>query len=883
MIKAQHRILLCLIAFKAAPLSHLPQVATPKEKTNSFTLTPSWFGKIAACFKPQTQVHFNHQGVVIFDDNHAANAKHVLTWLQLSAPVRLQQGWLGCRCHIVIDNAYLKVKWQGYRTIERYQSKMLAYWAHAHQPGLEQLIDKVTPYYQRRYLRQSHFNQLSQAINQAYLRWAPIIKYGDLPAKLNSQLKQLATIAQWQKQGVTDIQDRFAHHQLQQFQSLFDNLEQHPLTLAQRQACVMDDDNNLLLAGAGSGKTSVMIGRVVYLVTAKQAQAAQILMLAYGKQAAGEMQQRLQQHQACSEVTCRTFHSLALHIIQKATGHAPEVSQLALDDNEMQRWLRTHVEEILVASAGQKALLPYFCYLQPVQSATALHGVKCGSVLQRHVVNFLFSQSITVEIDPEGPFTDGIPVDIYLPEQQIYLDICEADSERLAPLKCRQQEAKSKGLRYQVFTLAKGGELKQINTMINRLKKQLQQWDVQIHTPVSASFLDWLMKSEAFESLLKCLTQGLNWFAQAEQRGNVSAINDYIKSQGTQGSLNHMAAVTEFKWLKQLQSRYQKALKLQGQVDFESMIVKATELVNKGKFNSPWSHILVDEFQDIALNRAQLIKALQQSHGDASLFAVGDDWQAIYGFNGAELNLTTEFASHFSPSRQHCLDKTFRLNSQVSAVASRFIMANPKQLVKKIHAHKQETAPQVYVYRYLQSQAKSSKAKQSTMSTGDMPLSDNHFKAIKRCLNKVKNEQGKEAPLEILLLARFKHQLPDAVRLDDIKKAYPHWSFSINTVHAAKGKEADICLILGLNQGRYGFPAHVNDDDLPANTLLQWLKSGPNHGVSEEQERMEEECRLFYVALTRAKQQVFLLADKHAPSVFVEALLSDEYPEVSSL
>ncbi|GAB7270402.1 hypothetical protein DZS_17960 [Dickeya ananatis] len=127
---------------------------------------------------------------------------------------------------------------------------------------------------------------------------------------------------------------------------------------------------------------------------------------------------------------------------------------------------------------------------------------------------------------------------------------------------------------------------------------------------------------------------------------------------------------------------WKKALKDEGAVDFSGLIHQAVNYLDKGRFVSPWHHILVDEFQDISPQRARLLEALRRQSPESSLFAVGDDWQAIYRFSGAELTLTTAFEQHFGEGAQCILDTTYRFNHRIGEIANRFIQQNPAQLKK---------------------------------------------------------------------------------------------------------------------------------------------------------------------------------------------------------
>ncbi len=90
--------------------------------------------------------------------------------------------------------------------------------------------------------------------------------------------------------------------------------------------------------------------------------------------------------------------------------------------------------------------------------------------------------------------------------------------------------------------------------------------------------------------------------------------------------------------------------------------------------------ILVDECQDMSQGRAKLIKALLVQAPECKLFAVGDDWQSIYRFAGADIDVFTHFSKHFGVTATNYLTRTFRSNQGISDVASRFIQKNPSQI-----------------------------------------------------------------------------------------------------------------------------------------------------------------------------------------------------------
>ncbi len=130
---------------------------------------------------------------------------------------------------------------------------------------------------------------------------------------------------------------RLAHNQafteamLEQYREFFDSVESSPLNASQARAVVNGERSLLVLAGAGSGKTSVLVARAGWLLARGEAAADQILLLAFGRQAAQEMDERIRERLASDDITARTFHSLALHIIQQGSKKVPTISKLESD------------------------------------------------------------------------------------------------------------------------------------------------------------------------------------------------------------------------------------------------------------------------------------------------------------------------------------------------------------------------------------------------------------------------------------------------------------------------------------------------------------------------------------------------------------------------
>jgi len=286
----------------------------------------------------------------------------------------------------------------------------------------------------------------------------------------------------------------------------------------------------------------------------------------------------------------------------------------------------------------------------------------------------------------------------------------------------------------------------------------------------------------------------------------------------------------------------------EGHIDFDDMIGRALEYVREGRFVSPWRYILVDEFQDISEPRARLIRYLRDAGKECSLFCVGDDWQAIYRFTGSDLSFTTQFQETFGPTEVTALDLTFRFNSAISDVATRFVVQNPVQLQKQLNSPKKVTRPTVSLLR----------------EDNRTPQTVGEPSRLEKVISRI--EAIAEPGSTVYMLGRYGFNLPDKSELRKLSSDFPSLRLECHTVHASKGKEADYVIVLGLETGKHGFPSMKATHPL-LEALLPVKEAYP----------YAEERRLLYVALTRARNRVYLIADMAVASEFVVELLGDKY------
>lgn len=706
------------------------------------------------------------------------------------------------------------------------------------------------------------------------------IPSGVLPVE---QQKFLDRVLAFQKQParLRDIAIKsFTDTELGEFKDFFDTIESNPLTPEQRLAVIADEDATLVLAGAGSGKTSVIVAKAAYLIKSGIRQPDKILLMAFGKDAATEMATRIEER-AGAKVDALTFHALGNSIIRQVENGAPALAAHASDDKLFTALLRDILFNDIATQPVFGALLlrwfsefywPYKSewdfktkdeYYQYVESheLRTLQGDLVKSFEEWEIANWLYLSGIGYEYEPdyehdlpENDRTAYTP-DFRLTESGVYIEHFGV--------------RKSQG--------ANGETALTTAPYIDR-KEYLEgmEWKRKVHAEHETTLIETFSYERVEGRLTEALEEKLapyatsspispeQVFEQLAEMGQVDAFTQVLgtflrhyKSSGTTISIcrdraeksHDKARGSAFlKIFEPLLEAYQN--RLGGRIDFEDMIVRATEHVRAGRYKSPYRHLLVDEFQDISEGRAELLKALKSQHVDARVFAVGDDWQSVYRFTGSDIHLMRDFGEEFGgvfagKSGVHSsvdLGRTFRSVDKIALPARTFVLQNPSQITKQVIPAGTTEKPAISVAHYGWGQ---------------------EAEVLKSALDHIEAAaSGSET--SVLLLGRYNFLRPE--ELPQLHRRYQNLSLKFMTVHRSKGLEADHVVILKATSGHMGFPSEIVDDP-----LLDLVLPKP-----EEYDHAEER-RLFYVALTRARKTVTVLADRQRPSVFARELV--ENPE----
>ena len=665
--------------------------------------------------------------------------------------------------------------------------------------------------------------------------------------------------------------EAFVVNELARSREFFDRIEARPLTEEQRRAVVIDERRNLVVAAAGSGKTSVIVAKTGWLVRKGYRKPSELLLLAFARDARTEMEERMDTRLGTAiarDVTVRTFHSLGMAIIGEAQGKRPALAATAENDQALFDLLKGIVADLL-ADLDLSAILDewfqegfapyrsqqefrnwgeYHDYIRKYD-IRSLKGEVVRSFEECEIANFLYLHGVAYEY--EAPYEHDLATsekrqykpDFRLPEHGIYIEHFGIDAAgNTAPFVDRGQYWRD------------------------------MEWKRGVHAEHGTVLIETFSHEQADGRLLRNLTETLEThgvtlspipreevFAALDRQGRIDPFTRLVATflqhfKGSRLSFEYVAkrasahrdrkrAQAFLAVFRPIFERYEEALASAGEIDFHDMINRATDFVEEGRYRSPFGYILVDEFQDISPSRARLLKALLDNSPGTQLFAVGDDWQAIYRFGGSDIAVMREFEEHFGAFERIDLATTFRCADRIAALATDFVLCNPAQIRKTVRTTRKADQPAVYVGL-----------------PGEQELS-----LLKEALDRIeKDARRHDGTSEVLILGRYRHLRPR--NLDVLPKQYPGLRFTWMTVHRSKGLEADYAVVLGLCSGKHGFPVEITDDPL-LDLVLAAPESHPN----------AEERRLLYVAITRARRQVYLLADGGPPSEFVTELIDGGY------
>lgn len=306
---------------------------------------------------------------------------------------------------------------------------------------------------------------------------------------------------------------------------------------------------------------------------------------------------------------------------------------------------------------------------------------------------------------------------------------------------------------------------------------------------------------------------------------------------------------------------YENYLRAHGLIDFTDMLNLAVDYIYEGKYHHNYKYVIVDEYQDLSGGQYELLKALRKDK-NYTLFCVGDDWQSIYRFNGSDISYILHFPEYWGDTEISYIETTYRFSQRLVDISGDFIMKNPNQLRKRIRSGN-DKGEETYALGKIEGYTEKYAVQFMREKIIDLPKDSSVYflGRYKFDVDIFKND------------TRFKVWYDNsrqtmAVRLEgreDLKMEF-------YTAHKSKGLQADYVFIINNKAKKMGFPSKVKNPIL----IEHLLERADNYDYAEER-------RLFYVALTRARKQVFLVTVKDDVSVFAKELIEKYQDEIKKL
>lgn len=697
----------------------------------------------------------------------------------------------------------------------------------------------------------------------------------------NDAVKQLLSI----KKDIDRLREthnkEFVTKELEANQTYFDTvLGKYPLDPQQRDSIVKLEDNCLVIASAGSGKTSTILGKAKYMVEKRNIDPSKVLLITFTRKAANELHERMK----IEGVTCCTFHALAYHIIAQVTGQAPSICDADVPLNVFKNLILNNPQFLHSVNdyiINQQSLMRLehdytdaFSYYEDRKKygIQALFPDVDGKMIftrseeEKRLVSLLTKWDVAFRYENPYQFNTATPdkrqykpdFTIYYQDWQgqwkwVYLEHFGIDSSGNVPLWFSEGTRggwKAANDKYKEGIAWKRATHRQYGTTLiettsadfrngtveEKLLNQLRRAGVPIKERSDQELYDLLVKrNRKLEKSVYTLILSFITLMKANEK-TIDSLLDDLRDHPDNRNKSVLVNI-----VKPFYEEYEKTLRESYEIDFTDAIIQATDLCREGL----WKHydcILVDEFQDISVDRYKFLQALRSDEPRTKLYCVGDDWQSIFRFTGSDMSLFYEFEKYFGQTELCKIETTYRFHQPLIDRSSEFIVKNTEQKVKTI-----KTPNGDKYTTYL------------TFEKCDGEDKEGVLKKVEELVAKLPPTQS------ILLLGRYNYDALSVgftgkldMKDNRIMVKIGGREIPFLSVHSAKGLEADNVILVNCNQGAYGFPSLIEDDP-----ILDFVLS------KKESYPYAEERRLFYVAMTRARMHMYVLYDKDKPSPFI--------------
>ena len=684
------------------------------------------------------------------------------------------------------------------------------------------------------------------------------------------------------------------------FKNMFKNVDPNiVLDDDQINAVINDNPAVLILAGAGTGKTTTMTAKVKYLVDIKHVDPSKILVISYTRKAVGELRDIIND---AFDINCEvsTFHSLGYKYIRYLFSNRKcEV----VDDNFKENVFHDYINEMfkknrvkgLIENFNHGSLehFSYFKYfiehyeqysdydsffedykkhrleeakkygiasiidMWVKRSYLTIKGEYVKSASERVIANFLYKHGI--DYSYEKIYEEVIEErKIYRPDftldfagQKVYLEYFGMSNVCYNKIKAKKIKYHSE--KNNLFIYIDGMPIDEIETVLDQKLKELGFiYKDRSNDEIYLQLLE-LNKLAPVERLMEFFYDIVCQIKESYNRENYrNIIEEYIKSLN---SKEQELFTKQFQLFNEFYVFYNNRLYATDTYyfDYSDLLYYANKYISDVRYLTNiihYDYMIIDEYQDIS-DGEYLFARKTSDRCSSKVFVVGDDWQSIYAFRGSNIRYITKFEQYFSNPTIVSIRNTYRNSQELIDISGEFIMKNPFQIKKYLISSKHLNNPIKFI----------------PFDGSDF---SNEYKELEKLIKIIHNEHPDHS---ILVLGRnnkminrmfyynkvFSRDLDNKIKVADINDL----QLEGMTIHKSKGLTYDEVIIIGMSKA---FPSSGHIDF--------WIKDlfkprPPIEGIDNPEER-----RLFYVALTRTKNSVYILFNTNSKyrSRFVDEL-----------
>lgn len=682
------------------------------------------------------------------------------------------------------------------------------------------------------------------------------------------------------------------------FENMFKDVDKNiVLDKEQIMTILADEDYEMIIAGAGTGKTTTIVAKIKYLVEIKKVNPEKILVISFTKKATEELEKRIYyDFNIPAKIT--TFHSLGFKYIREifkdricyvvSTKEQDEIfynyfkerifpykdkvkelfnlferSKINTEwsfgkyfrdnydkynnfDEYFNSYKLFRLNELKKENKLDIFIKDKIEALLNQENIVTIKGEFVKSKGEAIIANYLFTHNIEYLYEDvyENLMDDNKS---YKPDftlnlngEKVYLEyygLINYKEEFNKYNKIKQRKDEYHKINHNKYI---GVEYSKEERIIDKLERELLKLGFKLNNKSNEEILMQILDNNPcsqFYPFKDFLFDIINIIKTSDKRDiYTDVVNEYINKLTDEEKIE---ATKQFMYIKDFYKYYQ--TKLYGAekygFDYSDMLYYANKYIEYiGKDNDLlFKYVLIDEYQDISKIRYEFTKKIIDSNG-AKVIAVGDDWQTIYSFAGSKIEYIYDFESYYKGAKIFYITRGYRNCQSLINYTSKFIMQNAKQIKKELSANKEIKNPINFI-------------------TYNDKVTE--IEALERLINLIHKKNNNH---KILILARNNKTInkiinsknfSDGIGTKIIYKKNRLIDINAMTIHKSKGLTSDEVIIMGLY------------NNFPSTKTVFWLKNLFLERVIEEPIAFAEERRVFYVGLTRTKNHVYLLINEN--------------------